>query len=102
MIISSQRHIDPEILAAKREARDYVVLLSEPFEVSGESYRVVLDGHHSMAAAREDGVEPEYETADGQQDDARPLLAQSVDDYLAAHWIDSDWYDVETGRDVRW
>lgn len=100
-LISSQRYLDDEIVAAKRAARDYVVSVSPEFQVDGETYTVVLDGHHSLAAARIDGVEPEFTVATVQDNDTIELLVRgSVDDFLALHRIDSDFYDVETGVDV--
>jgi hypothetical protein len=100
MIISSQRHLDGEIVAAKREARDYRVTLSPEFAVDGVRYQAILDGHHSLAAAKLDGVDPSYSVATVQVSDNVALLDTSVEDFLAATWIDSDWYDVETGLNV--
>jgi len=97
MIISSQRHLDGEIVAAKRAAHDYVVTLSPEFCLGGVQYQVILDGHHSLAAARLDGVDPVYRVATVQVCDCVALLDTSIEDFLAAAWIDSDWYDIETG-----
>lgn len=98
MLISSQRYLDDEIVQAKRDAGDYTVTVSPEFEVDGRIMRAVIDGHHSLAAAEEDGVEPEFVVASEQEDDRIALLAGSVDDYLEAAYVDSDWYDVATGR----
>ncbi|HMA77799.1 MAG TPA: hypothetical protein VKP88_01510, partial [Candidatus Paceibacterota bacterium] len=69
-IITSQDHIDDDIVAAKQTEGDYMVLLSPEFEVDGETYQVVIDGHHSLEAAKRDGVEPDYEIATSQDHDA--------------------------------
>ena len=100
MIISSQRYLDDETVQAKREARDYVVTVSPEFEIDGVVMQAVIDGHHSMAAAAADGVEPEFVVATVQNDDRIFLLESSIDDYLVVCWMDSDWYDVATGKVV--
>lgn len=100
MIISSQRFIDDEIVAEKRSDQDYVVTLSPAFEIDGTEYQVVLDGHHSYQAALLDGVDPEFEIATPQQCDKVTVIKTSIDDFLTLCWIDSDWYDIETGADA--
>lgn len=60
LLITNQSYIDPDIVNAKRVIGDYCVQVSPVFTdaVSGVQYRVVIDGHHSLAAARADGVAP--------------------------------------------
>lgn len=101
MIISSQRYLDEDIVAEKIAAQDFVVHVSPAFEVDGDIYQVVLDGHHSLAAALESGVSPVYHEMGRQEHDAVGLIAKGeVDDFLAVTRIDSDYYSVETGVDV--
>lgn len=100
MFISSQRYLDDETVQAKREARDYVVTVSPEFEIDGVVMQAVIDGHHSLAAAEADGVEPEFVVATIQNDDRIALLESSIDDYLEVCYMDSDWYDVATGKGV--
>ena len=96
--ISSQHYLDDATVADKRAARDYVVSVSPVFEHDGEALRVVLDGHHSLAAAKADGVEPAYVEADAQTNDRVSLLARGeIEDFLAASTMDGDWYNIETG-----
>jgi hypothetical protein len=100
--ISSQHHIDDEIVSAKQAARDYTVTISPDFVVEGVQVRVVLDGHHSLAAARLDGVEPEYVVATPRSDDRIGLLeAGKIEDFLSTAYMDGDYYDVET-RNAVW
>lgn len=100
-IISSQRYINDEIVAAKLADQDYVVTLSPAFAVDGIEYQVILDGHHSLAAAREAGVEPEYVEADKRTADTVALLERGeIEDFLAVTYIDSDYYVVATGESV--
>lgn len=100
MIISSQRYLDDVTVQEKRAARDYVVTLSPEFEINGVVMQAVIDGHHSLAAARADGVAPEIMVITVQEDDRIALLDGSIDDYLEACYMDSDWYDVKTGKAV--
>lgn len=95
--ISSQHFLDDEIVSAKLAACDFEVLVSPVFEVAGATVRVVLDGHHSLAAAKAAGVEPEYITADATAHDAVALLNNGdADTFLQATWVDGDYYDVDT------
>lgn len=99
--ISSQRHIDDEIVEAKRAAGDYEVFVSPAFSYDGAELRVVLDGHHSLEAARIDGVAPTFIERDQTEDDRVGLIASGeIEDFLAVTHVDSDWYDIETGHDI--
>jgi hypothetical protein len=98
--ISSQRYLDDEIVATKSAAQNYAVLVSPEFEIDGEAYRVILDGHHALAAAIQDGVEPDYTTATGQECDSLQILADDPDNFLRLHYMDSDYYDVATGSPI--
>jgi len=98
VLISSQRHIDDAIVEAKRAARDYTVTIGKAVEIDGVIYRVVIDGHHSWAAARADGVAPEMVIASVADCDREAI--EDICEYLESHWIDSDWYDIETGHAV--
>lgn len=95
MLISSQRFLDDEVVQSKRDAKDYTVTVSPEFEIDDTAYRVIIDGHHSLAAAVADGADPTYIECD---DDRIALLDTSIDDYLEANWVDDDWYDINTGR----
>lgn len=100
-IISSQRYIDDEIVDAKLAAHDFRVTLSPAFVVDGIEYQVILDGHHSLAAAKLAGVEPEYTEATKQTADTVAMLERGeIEDFLIATRIDSDYYVVATGEDV--
>ena len=92
-IISSQRYLDENVVAEKQAAAEYVVTLATVGE-----YRLVIDGHHSLEAARRDGVAPQYvESEYNYQAEADTI---GIDDFLAAHWIDSDWYDIDSNNNV--
>jgi hypothetical protein len=90
--ISSQRHIDEEIVAAKSDARDYAVSYVN-VTVEGVDYRVIVDGHHSYSAAIADGASVVWEHASTIQQDVDALGSIG---WLEANQHDSDWYDVAT------
>lgn len=96
--ISSQRYIDEEIVSAKIAAEDFEVMVSPSFELEGEAFRVVLDGHHSLEAARQAGVSPTYTEYTATEHDAIGLLdAGDIETFLEAVHMGDDYYDVETG-----
>jgi hypothetical protein len=100
ILISSQRYLDDETVELKRSDRDYMVMVSPEFEYEGALYQVVIDGHHSLAAAKADGVEADVVEATKQDDDRLALIEKSAESYLEVSRVDSDWYDVMTGRDI--
>lgn len=92
--ISSQRYIDPKIVAIKRAAADYIVQYVI-VHVGEETYAVVVDGHHSIAAARADCVDLEYEEAHPE------VFAEAASNglaFLEAHHLGDDYYYVSTGE----
>ncbi len=99
--ISSQRYIDDGIVEAKRTARDYDVAVSPEFEFDGQTFRVILDGHHSLEAAMLDGAEPVFVEQTNRDNDTIGLIERGdIEGFLGANRIDSDWYDVRSGRDI--
>lgn len=101
MIISSQRYLDESIVDEKIAAEDFEVMLSPAFDIDGETYQVILDGHHSFAAAKQAGVTPFFWTADCGDHDAIGLLdSGKADDFLLAVHMGSDYYNAETGKDI--
>ena len=99
--ISSQRFLDDEIVEAKRAASDYIVTVFA-VEFDGETYEIVVDGHHSLAAARADGVEPVIVSACGElyRQLAGELETVGVEAFLENHYNGDEWYDIATGRNV--
>lgn len=100
-LITSQDFLDEAIIAAKRAHADYVVSVSPEFGVGGHTYRVVLDGHHSLAAAVADGVLPEIREMTATDHDAVGLLdGGDIDGFLAVVHMGSDYRDAITGADA--
>ena len=100
-IISSQKYLHSDIVAEKRSAQDYDVTVSPEMAYDGGTYRVILDGHHSLEAARLDGVDPQYIEATHQMCDYLHLCRADPEQFLALARIDCDYYDIETGV-VEW
>ena len=99
MLITSQDHRDEETIEAKRAAKDYAVTVSPEFEIDGETYQVIIDGHHSFEAAKLDGVEPEFVIATAQDHDAIGMIERGeIDQFLEAVYHGSDYRDPYTGK----
>ena len=99
-LISSQRYIDEATVAQKIEKKDFTVLLSPVFVIDGQEYQAVMDGHHSYHAALEAGVEPNYIIQTAQENDKIALIKGNIDEFLEAAWVDSNWYEIETGINI--
>jgi len=96
-LISSQLFRNETIIAEKQQNKDYGVAVSPEFEVDGETFRVILDGHHSYEAAIRDGVEPEFHEASENEDDRLCVLNRGeIEDFLSLTWIDTNYYNVST------
>jgi len=92
-IISSQHYINWDIVEEKMAELNGVEFVTVPCEAIGEidgtEYAVVVDKHHTMAAAREMGIPVRFDIGD-------PDDGLTGTDYLDAHYMDGDWYAVET------
>ena len=97
MKISSQKYLDQEIVDKKIEKKDFVVTLAT---ISNDTdiYQVVIDGHHSLEAAKQAGIDPFFKEADYNYQEEVECIG--FDNWLEQHYIDSDWYDINTGRNV--
>lgn len=97
-LISSQRHLDRAIVA--RKAATFQVFVVNVIEVTlrGRPYRVLVDGHHNLAAASLAGVEPTWRGAPKKlQRIMANTSAMDFERFLINNLTDSDWYEVETG-----
>jgi phage-related protein (TIGR01555 family) len=60
-LITNQSFLDDAIVAQKIATSDYMVQLSPEFQTpAGQLFRVVIDGHHSLAAAIKANEVPEF------------------------------------------
>lgn len=64
-LMTNQTFIDPEIVRAKIAEADFRVQVSPAFpDSTGALFRIIIDGHHSLAAARTAGVPPVFVEGD--------------------------------------
>lgn len=98
--ISSQRYIENEIVDQKIKNMDFEVMVTPVFELYGDEYRVVIDGHHSYHAAIKSGNKPEFIEATEQDSDNIAILKNDPEMFLEMTYIDSDYYDIETDIDI--
>ena len=93
--ISSQHYLDFEIIEKKMEELKNVKSVVIPFSyvgfIDGEEYAAQVDGHHTLAAARELGIDVEFDV----NEDSEGLTGETL---LDARYIDGDWYNVETSN----
>lgn len=97
-VISSQHYINPEIVAQKMaELAEETSITLNCYTVGSDvedgDLVILYDGHHTLAAARELGIEVNFEECDHPEG----LTGEQL---LAAEWNDGDWYYVENGHYV--
>ena len=99
-IISSQRFLDESIVEEKIEELNGCESVTVPIayagEFEGKECYLLMDSHHTVAAAKEKQIVIEYE--EQTPNDWNPDW--TFEEILENSWNDSDWYDVETGIDV--
>lgn len=101
MLISTQRHINQDIVDNNIASSDFEVLVSPEFELDGQTCQLILDGHHAYHAAITSGNSPEFVVADSSDNDSICLLNDGdTDSFLDANYIDSPIYNIETGEDL--
>jgi len=96
-IITSQEYIDQDIVDAKIAAEDYEVFITEPFELDGVEFAVLVDGNHSLKAAIQAGVEPTITVIDMQRYELAGVTAEEA---LERCWMDGEYRDAFTGEMV--
>lgn len=97
-VISSQSYLDDEIVSEKMDAlaengvkRIVVPVINAKMkDYDGNDLYIMTDKHHTLKAAKELGIEIEFEETEGYE-------GMSGEDILKAEYIDSDWYYVEDG-----
>lgn len=94
-VVSSQDYIDWDIVEEKKaemiaDKTDKVVLPCwEIGEVEGVEMAILADGHHRYQAAKELGIDVEFDFID----EPEGLTGEEA---LDAHYNNCDWYYVET------
>jgi hypothetical protein len=100
-VISSQEFLDEDIVQRKIDDGDFDVTVSPEFDVDGDKYRVILDGHHSLAAAKESGNKPNFKEASSRDDDKVALLEDgNIEAFLETAYVDSDYRNIGTGQGI--
>ncbi len=61
-LITHQRYLDEKKVAEKIKSMDFVVNVTPEFVDQGKLYRMIVDGHHSLAAAVRSGNAPIFTT----------------------------------------
>lgn len=100
MIISSQSYLDynkvDEKISQLRNSDSVTLPVVKAGELDGESIFILVDGHHTMEAAKELGLSISFDEQSGK--DWNFDKNWSLEDALEANWMDSDWRNVETGK----
>ena len=101
-LISAQDYRDEATIEAKIAAGDFDVFVSPAFEIDGETYQIVMDGHHSYDAAIRSGARPNIIEQTATDNDKIGLLnAGKLDDFLEVSLVDRSTYvHVSTDREV--
>lgn len=97
MLISTQRYLDADIVAAKRTQSEYEVQIVR-LTIDGVEYGYVIDGHHSHAAAVEQGAPIEIDDATAEYQHEIDYLG--FDGFIQAHHQGDDIFDLATGNDL--
>lgn len=92
-IISSQKYLDNSILCekiAEMEESKIKEITLPICKVFGGLF-LLVDGHHRFEAAKQLGIEINFQII---------LHPEGLDgeDLLNQSWMDSDWYDIFTGK----
>lgn len=100
-LISSQRHLDRQKVADKALRFQVFIVRVADVTLRGKPYRVLIDGHHNLAAAKLIGAEPTWRgpTAKWKRIQTQ-MPAAEFERMLINNLTDSDWYDVATGQVV--
>ena len=101
VVISSQRFLNDDIIEQKVEQLKDVESVTLPIifagEYNGDKLYILIDGHHTYAAAKESGTKIQFEVFSkserGYNNDW--TLEETLDNL----WNDSDYYNIETGYD---
>jgi hypothetical protein len=101
-LISSQEYLNDALVVDKLTQGDnFQVSVSPPFELNGRTVRVVLDGHHRLAAAKQAGRNPEFREMNATENDAVGLLNEgAIEDFLRAVHKGDDYKFVNSGKSV--
>lgn len=90
-IYSAQSYRNESIVEEKRENKDYAVKVA--YIADDENMIAILvDGHHSLEAAKIDGVNPEIEIVESEY--------KSLEEYVIAFGDLSNPVNIESGKEI--
>ena len=96
-LISSQEYRDDDTVAKKIREKDFDVFISPEFEIDGELFRTITDGHHSLEAALATGNHPNFiEQSSSDNDKIAFLENGEIEDFLEASHMGDDYHNVIT------
>lgn len=78
-LITHQKYLNDDIVQQKVAGNDFVVHVTPPFEMDGKIYRMIFDGHHSLAAAMIAKVEPVFITEIPKTEVMNAITRQATD-----------------------
>ena len=100
-LISSQRYLNPKKVQRKARTFKTFIVSTLTIELRGVRYRVMLDGHHNLAAAKLAGVEPVWRGPSlKMQRTLQRMNKAEVAQFLINNLTDSDWYFIDSGQVV--
>lgn len=100
-LISSQRYLSRDVIAKKAATFKVFVVRTVHMEIRGKPYRILLDGHHNLAAARLVGAEPSWKGPPPKFERfMRRMPAEDFAAFMINNLTDSDWYFHDTGEVV--
>lgn len=102
MIITSQRYLNEEIVAEKKEELKGLEQIELPVTsgiIDDESYSLLRDGHHRYAAAKELGIEIIFKETIF-NDDNQDRINDDFESFILLHHMGDDFFNLETGENV--
>lgn len=100
-LISCQRFLDRQVVLHKARTFKVFIVRTLDLELRGRRYRILLDGHHNLAAARLIGAEPTWRGPPPKiQRIQRRMPPADFARQMINNLTDSDWYYVDTGEVV--
>ena len=97
--ITNQTYLDKKIVGEKLRTKDLDVYVSPDFEINGEMFSVVLDGHHSLAASKVLGLPARFHVMTKQEHDTIAVLEEAGPEaFIELLSTSEDWRDALTGR----
>lgn len=100
-LISCQRFLDRKVVARKVATFKVFIVRTVEVELRGRCYRLLIDGHHNLAAAKLTGTEPTWRGAPPKFHRLQKRMSPAeFARQMINNLTDSEWYYVDTGEVV--